>query len=415
MDENKKSKKSSIRIKRKNVNKNFTTPEVIILVLISLIVGLVFGKVLSGKRDAYTFIKSNDKYINKFVKNYKYVVDNYYKELDREELIDNAISGMMQTLDDPYSVYLDENESNNFNITLDGSYKGLGLQIQKNEETGYMIISSIFKNSPAEVAGLEINDQIVSIDGVDSKDLSASEFSSIVRTSNNKSFKLVIIRNDEELEIVVNKETVVLDSVLSKSYDIDSKKVGYIYIGIFANNTYIQFKSELEKLEAEKIDYLIIDVRSNTGGHLTTVDSILDLFLNSNQVMYQFEKNGKIKKTYGKGKESKNYEIILLGNEMSASASEVLIAGLSENLNCKFIGKKTYGKGTVQEMVDLSDGNQYKITVKKWLTPKGNWVNDTVGIIPDYEVDLGETYLKTKEEKDDNQLNKAFEYIRENG
>ena len=408
MDENKKSKKSSIRIKRKNVNKNFTTPEVIILVLISLIVGLVFGKVLSGKRDAYTFIKSNDKYINKFV-------DNYYKELDREELIDNAISGMMQTLDDPYSVYLDENESNNFNITLDGSYKGLGLQIQKNEETGYMIISSIFKNSPAEVAGLEINDQIVSIDGVDSKDLSASEFSSIVRTSNNKSFKLVIIRNDEELEIVVNKETVVLDSVLSKSYDIDSKKVGYIYIGIFANNTYIQFKSELEKLEAEKIDYLIIDVRSNTGGHLTTVDSILDLFLNSNQVMYQFEKNGKIKKTYGKGKESKNYEIILLGNEMSASASEVLIAGLSENLNCKFIGKKTYGKGTVQEMVDLSDGNQYKITVKKWLTPKGNWVNDTVGIIPDYEVDLGETYLKTKEEKDDNQLNKAFEYIRENG
>ena len=415
MDENKKSKKSSIRIKRKNVNKNFTTPEVIILVLISLIVGLVFGKVLSGKRDAYTFIKSNDKYINKFVKNYKYVVDNYYKELDREELIDNAISGMMQTLDDPYSVYLDENESNNFNITLDGSYKGLGLQIQKNEETGYMIISSIFKNSPAEVAGLEINDQIVSIDGVDSKDLSASEFSSIVRTSNNKSFKLVIIRNDEELEIVVNKETVVLDSVLSKSYDIDSKKVGYIYIGIFANNTYSQFKSELEKLEAEKIDYLIIDVRSNTGGHLTTVDSILDLFLNSNQVMYQFEKNGKIKKTYGKGKESKNYEIILLGNEMSASASEVLIAGLSENLNCKFIGKKTYGKGTVQEMVDLSDGNQYKITVKKWLTPKGNWVNDTAGITPDYEVDLGETYLKTKEEKDDNQLNKAFEYIRENG
>ena len=100
---------------------------------------------------------------------------------------------------------------------------------------------------------------------------------------------------------------------------------------------------------------------------------------------------------------------------MSASASEVLIAGLSENLNCTFIGKKTHGKGTVQEMVDLSDGNQYKITVKKWLTPKGNWVNDTAGITPDYEVDLGEAYLKTKEEKDDNQLNKAFEYIRENG
>ena len=401
--------------KKKQKEKVFTTSEVVVLVLISLIVGLVFGKVLTGKQSAVSFIKSNDKYIDKFVKNYKYIVDNYYEELDKDKLIDDAISGMMDSLDDPYSVFLSEEESNNFNITLDGSYKGLGVQIYKNAETGYMQVTSIFKNSPAEVAGLEINDQIMAIDGNESKELSASEFSSIVKNGDNKTFKLKILRNNEEIEIDVNKELVVLDSVDSKTYNIGDKKVGYIYIGIFATNTYDQFKTTLEKLEKEKISYLIIDVRSNTGGHLTTVDSMLDLFLNSTHIMYQFEQSGKIKKIYGKGKEEKQYEIILLGNEISASASEVLIAGLRDNLGSKFIGKKTYGKGTVQEMVNLSDGNQYKITVKKWLTPKGEWINDTQGIAPDIECDLGADYFKTKDEKDDNQLNEAFNYIKQKG
>ena len=128
--------------------------------------------------------------------------------------------------------------------------------------------------------------------------------------------------------------------------------------------------------------------------------------------MYQFEKNGKTSKTYANGSDNKKYEIVLLGNEMSASASEVLIAGLKENLNSKLIGKKTYGKGTVQEMVNLSDGTQYKITVKKWLTPKGNWVNDTEGISPDIEANLGEEYIKTQNEADDMQLQAAFDYLK---
>lgn len=393
--------------------KNFTTSEVIVLIIIVFVIGIVFGKIIIGKQGAYSFIKYNDKYIEKFVKNYKYVIDNYYEELDKDELINNAISGMMNALDDPYSVYIDESESNNFNITLDGSYKGLGIQIQKNEETGYMLVTAVFKNSPAEISGLKSNDQIISIDDIESKDLSASDFSSMIRKSTNKTFNLKILRDDSEFEVTINKEVVVLDSVTSKTYNIDNTKVGYIYIGVFANNTYSQFKSELEKLENEKIEYLILDVRNNTGGHLKTVTDILDLFLTSKQIMYKFEQNGKIKNTYANGKESKKYEIILIGNEMSASASEVLIAGLSENNGYKFIGKKTYGKGTVQEMVDLSDGNQYKITVKKWLTPKGNWVNDTSGIIPDIEVDLGEEYYQTGDEKDDNQLNAAFDYIKE--
>ena len=124
--------------------------------------------------------------------------------------------------------------------------------------------------------------------------------------------------------------------------------------------------------------------------------------------------NNKITKTYGKGKDSKEYKIILLGDENSASASEVLIAGIRENLDSIFIGKKTYGKGTVQELVTLSDGNKYKITVKKWLTPKGNWINDTEGIEPDISIELDEKYYASGLDEDDTQLQAALNYIKEN-
>ena len=130
--------------------------------------------------------------------------------------------------------------------------------------------------------------------------------------------------------------------------------------------------------------------------------------------MYQFEKNNKITPIYGTGNDKKEYEIVLLGDESSASASEVLIAGLRENLNSKFIGKKTYGKGTVQELVNLSDGTQYKITIKKWLTPKGNWINDSKGIEPDISVNLDEKYYQTYKAEDDTQLQAALKYIKEN-
>ena len=141
---------------------------------------------------------------------------------------------------------------------------------------------------------------------------------------------------------------------------------------------------------------------------------IINSLLNKNQIMYQFEQLGKKTSSYGTGDDSKKYNIILLGDEGSASASEVLIAGLKENLGSIFIGKKTYGKGTVQELVTLSDGTQYKITVKKWLTPKGNWINESEGIEPDLDVDLDEKYFETYDVQDDTQLQAAIKYIIEN-
>lgn len=400
--------------KQKNKNsKSFSRGETIFFVIVSLLIGLSLGNLLTKTNVLPKKNGINDKYLNTFIENYEYIINNYYEELDKEELINNAISGMMDSLDDPYSMYMDEDDSSNFSITLDGSYQGIGIQIIKDEESGYMLVTSVFENSPASEAGLQSGDKIISVDNSKSEDMTASEFSSLVRNSDKEDFDLMIERDGKTLNIKLTKNTVTLNSVSSKIFDVENKKIGYIYIGVFANNTYTQFKRELSKLEKEQIDSLIIDVRSNTGGHLTAVDEILDIFLNSKQIMYQFEQNGEITSIYGNGKANKEYEIVLLGDSISASASEVLIAGLKDNLGSKFIGKKTYGKGTVQELVTLSDGTQYKITVKKWLTPKGQCVSDNEGINPDIDIELEEKYYQTYEDKDDTQLQAAIEYLKD--
>ena len=398
----------------KNPSKNFSSQETIILVVIALVIGISIGLLYNKKDVPNKKIVKTDQYEEELIKNYNYIIDNYYEEIDKEALVNSAIAGMMQSLDDPYSMYIDEEESNNFNITLNGSYEGIGVQIVKDEEKGYILITAVFKDSPAANSGLIPGDYIVELDGNPIKDMTASEFSSMVKNSESKNFVFKVLRGEEYLEIPITRNLVTLTSVLSETYEEDGKKIGYIYIGIFANNTLKQFTTELKKLEESGIDYLIIDVRGNTGGHLTAVDGILDLFLNNTQIMYQFEQSGKVTPIYGTGNEDKQYKIILLGDEVSASASEVLIAGLKENLDSILIGKQTYGKGTVQELVTLSDGTQYKITIKKWLTPKQNWVNSTKGIIPDIDVDLDDKYYETYEKEDDNQLQAALKYIKDN-
>ena len=392
--------------------KVFSTSETVLLVILSLLIGLSIGYLYNNTMPNNKKELENDKYIQEFAKNYNYILENYYKEVDKEALINSAIAGMMESLDDPYSVYINDDEINNFSITLNGSYQGIGVQIIKDPDTGYILVTSVFKDSPASEVGIIPGDKIISIDEKSSSELSVQEFSKLIKNSKKPTYIFKILRDEKEIELTVAKSNITLTSVASETYDIDDKKVGYVYIGIFANNTLSQFQKQLKELESENIDYLIIDVRGNTGGHLTSVHGMLDLFLDKNQIMYQFEQSGKKTAIYGTENEKKDYEIILLGDETSASASEVLIAGLKENLGSTFIGKKTYGKGTVQELVTLSDGTQYKITIKKWLTPKGNWINDTEGIEPDINVELDEKYFKSYDVKDDTQIQEAFKYIK---
>ena len=390
------------KLKSQNKKNTIGIIEVILLLFVSCLASFFIGYNLKNTKNK-TDIKK-DIYIERFEKNYNYIIDNYYKKVDREKLIDDAIGGMMKALDDPYSVYLDKNDSNSLNLSLNGGYKGLGLAIAKDEENNIVVVG-VFDDSPAANAGITVGDVIIKINDKNVSDMSINDFSSYVLENESDDFELVIRKNDNEESVKVKKNNVTIDSVSSKIIEEDDKKIGYIYISVFASNTASQFNKKLIELEKNDIDALIIGVRDNTGGYLSTVESILERLLTKNQVIYQLKTNKMTTKTYGKATKNKKYEIYLLGNENSASASELLIASIKENLNSKFVGKKTFGKGTVQEMIPINEDKNYKMTTKKWLTPKGHWINETKGIIPDYEVEQDD-------QENDKQLEKVIELIK---
>lgn len=413
ISETKKNKVTKIKTKKSkkifNTSKNsFSTLEVVILIFISVIVSLVIGFVVSSK-----FTKGNlyekDKNIKKFIKNYNYIIDNYYEDVDKKQLINNAIKGMLDSLDDDYSYLIGEDDSDTFDIQLEGEYQGIGIEII-GYTNGEIVVHNVFEDSPAKEAGLEKNDIIKKIDEIDCTNKNVTEISKYIREGNKKEFIFEIERDSETKKISVTRNKVTIKSVDSKIIEKDGKKVGYIRIGIFSNIAYKQFKNELGKLEENKIDSLIIDVRDNTGGHLSTAVNIISLFLDSKHVIYQTETKGIVKKYYSNGDVTKKYPIVILQNGNSASASEMLSAALKEEYGAITVGETSYGKGTVQELLVLDDDVEYKITTKKWLTPKGNWINKK-GVSVDVEVSLSEEYIENPSEDNDNQLIKALEEI----
>ncbi len=401
--------KKGINVKEKTKNKNsFTTSEVIFLVIVTCIVSLLMGFIISKNNQKKSY-GVKDKNLQEFIENYNYVIDNYYEKIDTKKLLDNAFSGMLSSLDDGYSYLIEEDESNTFNIQLNGKYNGIGVEVVT-IENGDTLIYRVFDGTPAKKAGLKEGDIIKEIDDKSFSGKQASDIADYIKNETKDKFKIKIVRDKKEKIIEVNKGNVTIKSINSEIYKKNDKKIGYIYIEIFSTVAYQQFKEELEKLEKEDIDSLIIDVRDNTGGHLTTAVKIMSLFLDSKHVIYQTETKTKKEKFYSVGKETKKYPIVVIQNKNSASASEMLSATLKEEYGAKIVGEYSYGKGTVQELMDLSSGAQYKITTKKWLTPKGNWIND-VGVKPDYEVSLSEKYKKEPTKENDNQLNKALEIL----
>lgn len=397
---------------RKKYIDKFSIKEVAVLLIITAFVSLVTGFAVANRllKDNKVIKEENlSDNLETFVKNYNYIIDNYYGEYDEQKLLDAALAGVLDALGDPHTVYIDESSVDNFNIQLKGNYTGLGIEIYNSDNE--IIISKVFTNSPAAKAGLQANDHILKINDRDVAGMKTKEFVNIVK-SNENNFKLLIKRNDEVKEISVEKQDVIIDSVSSKTYNKNGKNIGYLEISIFADNTYSQFKEKLEDLEKSEIDSLIIDVRNNTGGHLTSVENIISLFLDSSHIIYKMEDSSGVKEYYSTGKETKTYPIIVLTNSSSASASEILTAALKEEYGAKSIGKKTYGKGSAQELRTLPDGTQYKITTHKWLTPKGNSI-DGVGIDVDKDVELSEQYLKNPIEDNDNQLQEALKMLSE--
>ena len=400
------SKSLDIKVNKRKILPTFKTKEVVLLLVLTAIISLAMGGIVT-----YNIVLKGEKVddeLQEFITNYDYIVDNYYGDVDKTELVDSAIAGMLSTLD-KNSAYVGGTDTN-FSIYLEGTYEGTGIQVY-NDDNGNIVVYSVFGGSPASKAGLKEDDIIIKVNDKDTTNMSIDEFSKLVKDQKGK-FNITYKRGDSEKTVQLKVDTIEIQSVSSKVINKDNKKIGYIRTTIFANNTYEQFKKELDKLEDEGIDGLVIDLRGNSGGHLSSAEQIISLFLDSSHPIYQIKSKESKNIYYSTGKETKNYKISILIDGNSASASEVVTSALAEQYGAKTVGKKSYGKGTVQELQTLSDGDQYKLTTKSWLTSKGE-VIDGKGIEPDYDVTLSDEYLENPTDENDDQLQKAIEVILE--
>lgn len=398
------SKSLDIKVNNKKTLPTFKTKEVVFLLLITAIISLIMGGIVTYN---VTLKGTNvDSELAEFIKNYDYITNNYYGDVDKNELIDSAISGMLNTLD-KNSTYVGSDDDN-FSIYLEGSYEGTGIQVY-NDENNNIVIYSVFDDTSASKAGLKAGDVIIRLNDKDTTNMSIADFSSLVKKQKGK-FKITYKRDNEEKTVSLKVSKVELKSVYSETIEKNDKKIGYIQMSIFANNTYEQFKKALSNLENENMNGLIIDLRSNSGGHLSSAEEIISLFLDSSHPIYQIKTKDSLNTYYSLGKETKKYKIVILIDKNSASASEVVTSALTEQYGAVTVGEKSYGKGTVQELQSLNDGEQYKLTTKSWLTSKGK-VIDGKGIEPDYKVSLDEKYYDEPSFDNDNQLQKAIELI----
>ena len=387
----------------------FETKEVIMITIITFIVSIIMGCALG-----FNLNKNKnadlDSDVKEFLRQYNYIKENNIDGIESPELIKGAIEGMLNLIEDDYSYVIDEEEQENFNIRLNGEYEGIGIEIIGTTDSS-IYIYSVFDDSPADKAGLKVGDIITKVDGESMEKKTTTEVANYIKKDKKDTFDITYKRDDKEETVTIKRDIVTINAVASEIYKENNKKIGYIYIDIFSNSAYKQFKQQLEDMEDE-IDSLIIDVRYNNGGHLSTAQNILSLFLDSSNITYQTEKDDKISKFYSTGKETKAYPIVVIQNSSSASASEMLSAGLKESYGAKIVGEKSYGKGTIQELITLSDGTEYKFTTKKWLTPKGNWIHKN-GVEVYYEVSLPEDYFNNPTEEKDTQLQKAIDVLSE--
>ena len=403
----KKDKKKKIGIFSKE-KESYSFDEVFSITIFSLLLGVLacFSILTILNKGKNYFVLSKE--LAKFVDAYDAIVNNYYKEVDKDKLVESAINGMVSSIGDEYTSYSDKDVTDNFNETVNGKYMGIGALIMKNEKD--LVIYKVFEDSPSYRAGLKDGDIILKLDDKDTKDMSVNDIASIVKNDTNKEVKLLVKRGEENLDITIVKDMVELPVVSGKVINHNDKKIGYISLSIFSSVASEQFNKELVKLEKEGISGLVIDVRGNSGGYLTTVTDIASYFLKKGDIIYKLEVNDKVTVRKDKTKESRDYPVAVLIDKNSASASEILASSIKESYNGYVVGTNSYGKGTVQQTLVLSDGSMIKYTIEKWLTPLGNWINEE-GVIPTNYVELSSEYLNNPVFENDNQLNKALELV----
>lgn len=327
-------------------------------------------------------------------------------EVDDEALKESIYKGYIDGLNDQYSVYYDEQETKKMQESSAGEFGGIGVSMSQDPDTKIITLVNVEKDSPAGKAGIETEDVLYKVDGEDITSMDSDEVVAKVRGEVGTEVKITVVKGEtgEEKEYTIVRDTIKQDTVY---YEMKEGGIGYIYVKEFDTVTSSQFEEALTDLENQQMKGLIVDLRYNGGGNVTTVCEMLDLLLPEGIIVYSEDKEGK-KQEYTSDEEHQfNKPMAVLVNQYSASASEIFAGAIQDYEMGDIVGVTTFGKGVMQNVFDLKDGTSVKITTDQWFTPDGRNVQGT-GIIPDVEVE----YDRSNEEAD-NQLLTAIDNVKQ--
>jgi carboxyl-terminal processing protease len=391
-----------------------------IIVLLALSVGSFFGGLNMGSQ-GYAFTPKEFRLVNQnnYPKEVNYsllwqaleTINKKYidKPVDQQKLMYGAVTGMVNAVGDPYTSFFDPKQYQDFKTQLGGSFEGIGAEVGLKD--GRIIIVAPLDSSPAQKAGLLAGDVLLKIDDQDATDLTVDAAVTKIRGKKGTKVKLNIFRKstNTEKEFTITRDTIQVPSVKSSYKDVNGKKIALIEVQEFGDDTSQLFSKAVNDALSQKVSGIVLDLRDDPGGYLNTAVELASYWVNFGDVVVSEEhSDGTTEKYTASGKALlKDIPTQVLINAGSASASEILAGALRDYGFAKLIGEKSFGKGSVQELVQLPEGTAVKVTVAKWLTPKGANINKT-GLEPDIKVERTADQIQNQQ---DPQLDRALQEV----
>lgn len=352
---------------------------------------------------------ASSKDVERKISGLKELIDaRYLGDVDDSKLEEGLYKGLISGLDDPYSVYYDEEETKSMMESNEGEYCGIGAVLTRDTDTGIITLVQIYDDSPAMEAGLKADDILYKVEDIEVTGEDLTEVVSHIKGEKGTEVRLTVLRGDdmEEVTVTAVRNTVQVRTV---KHEMKSDGIGYVSVSEFDIVTYEQYKEALADLENQGMEGLIVDLRNNPGGNLDTVCDILDLMLPEGLIVYTEDKEGNRDEKKSDEERQFRLPLVVLMNGNSASASEIYAGAVQDYGIGEIVGTQSYGKGVVQQIYPMKDGTSVKLTIAEYFTPKGRNI-DGKGITPDVEVE----YEENKENPEaDNQLDKAMEVLKE--
>lgn len=358
--------------------------------------------------------KLNDEYVLERINEVKKMIDkNYYKNADDYDVLIGMLKGAVSSLNDPYSYYMTEEEYKKFNEETDGEFAGLGIYVSGSIDDNLITVVAPMKGTPADRAGLKTDDKIIKINGQDFTADKMDDAVSIMRGKPGEKVKITILRRDENgkakfIDFEIVREIIKVQTVSSKLL---KNNIGYIHITGFDTPTYNDFNKQYKELKKQGMSKLILDLRNNPGGLLSTSTEVVNTFLDGGLIMYTLDKQNN-KQTINATKGADDVKIAVLVNKGSASASEIVAGALKDRKRATIIGTQTFGKGIVQTVYNMPDGEGLKLTTSAYYTPSGVNIHGK-GIAPDINIELNKEVksISIDNLNKDNQIQKAIEIL----